>query len=204
MSTESQAESQTLALDLDNLDKLFLAPPANPFSTNTVDILGESGIDYLRKRYIRRWPKRREAHTLLIRLAPGAEWNEQEAVKVQQETRAAIGRYCSTHVQANREDRRLAMAVARRELLIAFVVTLVALFMLAWYSASEPSGFWWFVFTLATIFSVYAAALAIWDALESWFFDWTPYAVENRAYRWISSLEVRIAPHIEQGTTTNE
>lgn len=197
-------ESQSLTLDLDNLDELFLAPPANPFSTDAVDILGQSGIDYLRKRYIRRWPKRREAHTLLIRLAPGAEWNEQDAAQLQQETRAAIGRYCSTHVQANREDRRLAMAVARRELLISFVVTLVALFMLSLYSASEPSGFWGFVLTLATLFAVYAAALAIWDALESWFFDWTPYAVENRAYRWISSLEVRIAPRIKQGTTPNE
>jgi hypothetical protein len=190
-------ESQSLTLDLDNLEELFLAPPANPFSTDAVDILGESGIDYLRKRYIRRWPKRREAHTLLIRLAPGAEWNEQDAAQLQQQTLAAIGRYCSTHVQANREDRRLAMAVARRELLISFVVTLVALFMLALYSAIEPSGFWGFVLTLATLFAVYAAALATWDALESWFFDWTPYAVENRAYRWISSLEVRIAPRIE-------
>ena len=68
MSTEPQA----LTLDLDTLDELFLAPPANPFSTDVVDILGESGIDYLRKRYIKRWPKRREAHTLLIRLAPAA------------------------------------------------------------------------------------------------------------------------------------
>lgn len=199
MSTEPQA----LTLDLDTLDELFLAPPANPFSTDVVDILGESGIDYLRKRYIKRWPKRREAHTLLIRLAPAA-WDEQRAAQQQQETRTAIGRYCSTRMQANREDRRLAMAVARRELLISLVVTIIALFMLAWYSASQPSGFWGFVMALATLFAVYAAALAIWDALESWFFDWTPYAVENRAYRWISSLEVHIAPHIEQGATTNE
>lgn len=199
MSTEPQA----LTLDLDTLDELFLAPPSNPFSTDAVHILGESGIDYLRKRYIKRWPKRREPNTLLIRLAPTA-WDEQHAAQQQQETRAAIGRYCSTHVQANREDRRLAMAVARRELLISCVVTIIALLMLAWYAASQPTGFWGFVMALATIFSVYAAALAIWDALESWFFDWTPYAVENRAYRWISSLEVHIAPRIEQGATTNE
>ena len=199
MSTEPQA----LTLDLDNLDELFLAPPANPFSTDAVDIMGESGIDYLRKRYIKRWPKRREAHTLLIRLAPAA-WDEQKAVQLQQETHAAIGRYCSSRVQANREDRGLAMAKARRELLISVVVTVVALLMLAWYSASSASGFWGFVLALATLFAVYAAALAIWDALESWFFDWTPYAVENRAYLWISSLEVRIAPHIEQETTSNE
>ncbi len=193
MSTEPQA----LTLDLGTLGELFLAPQANPFSTDTVHVLGESGIDYLRKRYIRRWPKRREARTLLIRLASSHQWNEQQAAQLQQETRAAIARYCSTHVQANREDRRLAMAVARRELLISLVVTIIALFMLAWYSASQPSGFLGFVMALATLFAVYAAALATWDALESWFFDWTPYAVENRAYRWISSLEVRIAPRIE-------
>ncbi len=200
MSTEPQA----LTLDLDTLDELFLAPPANPFSTDAVDILGESGIDFLRKRYVRRWPKRREAQTLLIRLAPGPGWDEQHAARLQEETRTAIDRYCSSHVQANREDRRLAMAKARRELLISLVVTIVALVMVAWYSASQPSGFWGFLLALATLFAVYAAALATWDALESWFFDWTPYAVENRAYRWISSLEVHIAPRIEQGTTSNE
>ncbi len=91
---------------------------------------------------------------------------------------------------------------------IALVVTVIAIVLVAWYAASEPSGFAGYVLAIVTLFAVYAAALAIWDALESWFFDWTPFAVENMAYRWISSLEVHVAlqtnPEAGQGTAANE
>jgi hypothetical protein len=194
-----------ITLDLNHIEELFQAPAANPFSTHEIEILGQNGIDFLRRRYVRRWPKRRDTLNLLIRLpAESMEPGSMQHDRLIQDTRAAIRRYCAIRVQANRAARRLAMARARRELLIALAVTVVAILMLALYAVSEPGGFWGYVLALATLFAVYAAALAVWDALESWFFDWTPFAVENRAYRWISSLEVHIAPQTEQGASTNE
>src|SRR4051812_1053133 len=163
----------TITLDLNHIEELFQAPPANPFSTHEIELLGQNGIDFLRRRYVRRWPKRRDTLDLLIRLPaesmqPGSMRNGQ----LIQDTRAAIRRYCDVRVHANREARRLAMAQAQRELLIALAVTFVAILMLALYAASEPAGFWGYVLALATLFAAYAAALAVWDALESWFFDW--------------------------------
>ena len=199
-----------ITLDLTRVEELFQAPAANPFSAREIEILGESGMDFLRKRYTRRWPKRRDALAVLIRLPSELQSGDLQAGdraridRLTQDTRAAIRRYCDLRVQTNRQARRLAMDIARRELLIAMVVTIIAIVMVAWYAASEPSGFAGYVLAIVTLFAVYAAALAIWDALESWFFDWTPFAVENMAYRWISSLEVYIAPQNEQGAATHE
>jgi hypothetical protein len=206
--------SPPITLDLTRVEELFQAPAANPFSTREIELLGESGMDFLRKRYTRRWPRRRDALAVLIRLPSELHSGALQAGdrskidQLTQDTRAAIRRYCDLRVQTNRQARRLAMDTARRELLIALVVTVIAIVMVAWYAASEPSGFAGYVLAIVTLFAVYAAALAIWDALESWFFDWTPFAVENMAYRWISSLEVHVALQTkleaEQGTAANE
>lgn len=184
-----------IVLELNRIEELFQAPAANPFSTHEIEILGESGIDFLRRRYTRRWPRRREGLALLIRLpSERLEWDKPQTEQLTDDTRAAIRRYCSECIQANRQARRLAMDTARRELLIALVVTVIAVAMLLLFVAGEPSGFAAYALGILTIFAVYAAALAVWDALESWFFDWTPFAVENLAYRWVSGLEVQIAP----------
>jgi phosphatidylglycerophosphate synthase len=138
---------------------------------------------------------------VVLRLPAAASAGSQDAVAEQAAiTRAAILRYCTERMAANQDARRLAMAAARRELLIAAVVTAVAILMLTWFAFRQPEGLWSYVLALATIFAVFAASLTIWDALESWFFDWTPFAVDNAAYRWISHLQVRIAPATAEDT----
>jgi hypothetical protein len=204
-----------LTLDLARIEELFQAPPANPMSVRAVEILGQSGVDYLHTHYTRSWPRRNEAQ-LLIRLpaeraaeaADAADAADAPATaefeQMTQETRAALRRYCHLRMEANRAARRLAVAEAERELLIALAVTIVAIVMLSLYITLEPGGVWAYAGGVATLMAVYAASLAIWDALESWFFDWTPFAVDNVVYRWISNLEVHVAPQSAQGTAIHE
>jgi hypothetical protein len=193
-----------ITLDLNRIDDLFRAPAANPLSTRTIEVLGQSGISFLRKHYIRSWPRRSDPK-LLIRLPVASTANDTAQVEqILQETRAAIRRYCDVYVAANHDARRLAMAHAGRELQIALVVTIVAIAILAWYVSAELSSPWSYVGGVATLMAVYAASLAIWDALESWFFDWVPFTIDNLAYRWISNLEVHVAPQTEQGTAIHE
>ena len=68
MSTGPSNGPPPITLDLTRVEELFQAPAANPFSAHEIEILGESGMDFLRKRYTRRWPKRRDALAVLIRL----------------------------------------------------------------------------------------------------------------------------------------
>jgi hypothetical protein len=79
-------------------------------------------------------------------------------------------------------------------------VTAVAVALVAAYAAVEPSGIWAFLAGVVTLLSVFAASLAIWDALESLFFDWVPFARESAAYRWIGSLDLHITPQAPETT----
>ena len=90
------------------------------------------------------------------------------------------------------------MAEARRKVPIALAVTVIAIILLAWCMTTELSGFRGYTLIVATLLAVFAASLAIWDALESLLFDWTPFAVDNLAWQWISRLEVRIVLQPEQ------
>ena len=49
----------SIVLPLNQIDELFSAPDANPFSTHEVDLLGESGIECIKKRIDRLWPRGR-------------------------------------------------------------------------------------------------------------------------------------------------
>jgi len=40
------------------------------------------------------------------------------------------------------------------------------------------------------VLSLFAASIAIWDALQSMIFDWVPFVSDHWVYRMISSLEV--------------
>ena len=190
-----------ITLDLNRIDELFQAPDADPFSSHEVAILGQCGMELLRKLFVRNWPRRRAASQLQIRLLaesqpaePAADQptGQEPTTSLAQTTRAAIRRYCDLRQQANRAAQRLEMAEARRQLLIALVVTIIALALLALCMAIDLSELRGNVLALVTLLAVYAASLSIWDALESLFFDWTPFMVDNLAWQWISSLEVQI------------
>jgi hypothetical protein len=218
-----------ITLDLAQLQDLFSAPDANPFSGREVEILGQSGIDFLRKHYVRRWPQRAlpqdllirlgadtpadtpadtladtPADTLAIRTAQSGSTPPETAAALAVDTQAALLRYCAARVEANRAAQQLARAAARRELWIAVVVTLLAIVLLALNAYLELEGIGEYVLAIVTLLAVYAAALAIWDALESWFFDWTPFTVDNMAYRWIRSLQVQITYQTGQEAATHE
>lgn len=190
-----------ITLELNRIEELFQAPDADPFSSHEVAILGQSGLELLRKLFVRNWPKRRAASQLLIRLLdepqaaePAADQTtgQETTTPLAQTTHTAIRRYCDLRQQANRAAQRLEMAEARRQLLIALVVTIIALALLALCMSIDLSGLVGYVLALVTLLAVYAASLSIWDALESLFFDWTPFMVDNLAWQWISSLEVQI------------
>jgi hypothetical protein len=194
----SQRPADLEILCLARLEDLFQAPPANPFSAHAVEILGESGVDYLRHRYLARRRRRGAPMQLQIRIPLALE--ESGAVHLEQQgaaVRAALRRFSAQQVDRNRQMRRLAFVNARRELLIAAAVTGAALALLIFFAVLSPTGTTAILLGALTILAVFAASLAIWDALESLFFDWTPYTLENQAYEWLGSLTVQIAPQDE-------
>ncbi len=182
-----------IVLDLNQLDELFSAPAVDPFSTRELDVLGSSGIDFLRKRCVAPFPRRPAARELHIHLAAAnAAPAGQDAGTLAQSTRAAIQRYCRDQISRNQAEMRLAILRAGQELRITLVVTVVAIALLALLYYKGLNVTYSGLQALLTILAVFAVALTSWDALESLFFDWVPFGIDVRAYQWISALNVRI------------
>lgn len=177
-------------LQLNTVDDLFNAPEVNPFSPLPVEILGQSGLDYLHARTKERWPRQPQIRRLTVQLPPSTVTSAQGGSQLAQQIQAAVQRTCQAQISANRQARRLAMGLGRRKLLIALPVTLVALALLAmlYYDVGGilPPG----LRGILIVVALFAASIAIWDALEALIFDWAPFMRDNRAYRCISELEV--------------
>lgn len=197
---DNAASAGPLTLTIGRFDDLFRAPASNPFAAYEVEVLGESGIEYLQKRFKRRWPRRYAIRELVVQL-PATEYDAacggRGRAEWSRQAQAAVQRYCAAHIETNAEARRLAMATARQQLWIALLVTGVAVGMLALVLSGRLTQVAEYMQGILTILAVFAASLAIWDALESLFFDWVPFAAENRTYRWIGELDLRIVPLLQ-------
>jgi hypothetical protein len=196
-SSGAAGAGNAIILDLSRLEALFDAPPADPFAFGDSGVLGESGVNFLCKRAQRRWPRRDTIRDLIIRL-PAEEYRRACTAMAPElldlQTGSALKRFCDIQMVENRRRRGLAVATAKQQLGIALVVAAVAVGLLALFMAGKVNERYPDLQGLFTILAVFATSLAIWDALESLFFDWVPYTVDNRAYRWIGELGVQVVP----------
>lgn len=189
-----------LVLALSRMDDLFVAPGMNPFSDVPIEILGETGVEYLHKRIRLRWPRSSKLAQLTLQL-PAAELpGAPDAVgRLAAETQAALRRYCDERVESNRDLRRFELRLTWRKLAIAGVATLVAVVVLMALVNGMLDMLNPFLRGMLIALSLFAASLTIWDALERLFFGWVPYTIGNGAYRLLGGLEVDLAPRRENG-----
>ena len=204
MPPKTASPTQELVLDVEQLDDLFNAPRVNPMSAYVLETLGETGIAHLSKLARKRWPRRPGFERLRLRVpataiaveAPGAEHQTAE-------TRLAIQRYCGQQINNNRLERRMAMGMARRQLLLAAVVCVVAAILLSLFVAGYLDGIEAHLRGILVVLVLFAASVSIWDALTGVFFDWVPYVIDNQTYERLSALEVEIEPSADLSTVSD-
>jgi hypothetical protein len=178
-----------LVLQLQRVDELFNAPDADPFSDRTVEILGEAGLDVLWKQMVRRWPQRPDLQRVIVQLPP-----DQLTPSSAKSVRAALQRYCAAKIEENRQQRRLVTRKALRLLGYAALILVFALALMFAFYAGPLRFLPGWLRGLLSILAVYAAALAIWNPLDSLIFDWAPFVRDNATYRLISAIEVVVEP----------
>lgn len=188
------AVGHRLNLKLNTFGDLFSAPAVNPFSTNPLDILGRSGINYLQREVKQQWPGAIRSTELVLELPAAALPNELDALaQVTAQTESAIQRYCAGKITANQQAQRLVRSASWRQLFMALILTGLAILVAiavanGWLPAILPP----FAQGLLAVLALLTASLALWDVLEVLFFHWVPFAVDNRAYRAIGKLRVSI------------
>lgn len=187
------AAGQTVTLALNRLSELFCAPEINPFSTKPVDLRGESGLAYLHRRVRLRWLRSFSATQLTIQL-PAAELpaDGPALAALAQATQAALARYCQAQVRHNEQTRRSELALLRRQLWVVLPVALVSFALLLVTLTGVLLPAYPLLQGVLIVVTLFAASLALFDVLTGIFFGWTPYAMDNRAYRLLGNLGINI------------
>ncbi len=181
---------QDVVLKLNTIDELFNAPDVNPFSENTIDVLGEAALLHASRqrlaRRIRHWHEAR----LVIQLPP-----DQITPDLQAQTSAAVRRYCTAKI----EDNRIAIHLSRVRSaigLIAVTIISVVVMGVAWllfntiFAAQADTTVAALVFASISVF----VWVILWDPMEKLIFDWVSPALENRVLRGIMGMELVVEP----------
>lgn len=184
-----------LHLTLSQVDNMFKAPAVDPFSASESEVLGVAGIDYLHQRLKRPLPQAVDITQLVLVLpaqtlpnAPG------ERVQLASDTEIALQRLCAARIAANQRARRVAMRASGRQLLAALLWTVFAILLAVAVINGQLAIVPPFVQGVAVVLGLLAASLAIWDVADALIFQWTPFAIDNRAYRVMVNLAVKIEP----------
>ena len=181
--------SISVVLPLNQIDELFTAPDANPFSTHEVDVLGESGLDCIKKRLSQRWPRRPSELQVTVQLPA-----EQITPRLEEETGTAIQRYCSDRIASNRLQRGLVMQRAQRQFLGAVIGTLVALLVIAVLSMNPFGLLPEALRGVLIVLAAFAIAVLIFDSLWSLVYDWLPFVQDNTVHTILMGMDLAIEP----------
>ena len=177
----------SLVLPLNQIDELFSAPDANPFSTHEVDVLGESGMECIKKRITSLWPRRPDALHVTLQLP-----TEQITPSLKDKTSTAIQRYCTDRIASNRLQRDLVMQRARRQFTGAAIGSLIALLVIAVLSMNPFGLLSDTVRGVLTILAAFAIAVLIFDALWALIFDWVPFVQDNTVHTVLMGMDLSI------------
>jgi hypothetical protein len=190
--TPAQAD-RTLTLALNRISELFDAPAINPYSSNPVDLRGESGVVYLHKRVRQHWLRPYPIARLTIELPlPVLPAGSPAAMELTQTTQVALHRYCYEQVAQNEWTQRCESSVLWRQLQIVLPVSLLAIGLLLAIISGLLTPDRPYLQGLLFIVTLFIASIALWDVVQGLFFGWIPYAIDNHAYRVLGNLEVRI------------
>ncbi len=185
----------SISLPLHHIDELFNAPDTNPFSTHEVDILGESGMDCIKKRVTHLWPRRPNCVHVTLQLPP-----EQITPGLTEKTKSAVQRYCSDRIASNRLQRGLVNQRSRRQFTGAMIGTLLALVLITILSANPGGLLPEVVRSVLIVLAAFAISVLIFDAVWSLVFDWLPFVQDNTVLTVLRKMDLMIEPLVAEKT----
>lgn len=185
MASQSSAD---IAIDVASVDQFFNAPPVNPMSERTVELLGSSGLSYLVRQLQAR---RREWHGLrvVLRLPP-------DQIEPGSESRIvdAMHRYCHAKIADNALEIHLIRVRAGLGLgiigaFVAAVIVITYLLFTGIFSGAPQAA----QFAVAAAISLFAW-VTLWDVLEALIFNPIPLLRENSTLRELLNLPIVVEP----------
>jgi hypothetical protein len=181
------SSGEQIVVEVETVDQLFNAPPADPFAGGESAVLGQAGIERvltrLQARPLRSW----EGARLVVRL-PG----DQITPDLEAALGAALYRYCTARIEDNRLRVRLTRKQRTRGLMVVTAIALTVIAATPVLFATLLAGASETVQAVATSAISLFCWIIVWDPLRALLFDWTPQARENGALGHLKDMRVTV------------
>lgn len=170
-------EQQTITLHLDNIHDLFTMPQGDPFSEKVRFI---PGIDFIKNEINPRMLHKKQPVHLIIYLPP-----DQIEAGIEENTRAALQRYCDFKVQQLKNVLSATTRDALQALLAGIIFLILGLIMLN-YVTILPE----FLRTLISDGFDIAFWVILWRPVDFFLFDRAAYWREYQRYKRITEMDI--------------
>lgn len=184
MATQSDISA---VFPLNHIEELFNAPSSDPFSSNEVDILGQSAMDCIANRVTRLWPRRPNAVHMTLQLPA-----DQITPDLTEDTRTAVQRYCANRIVANQLQRGIVIQDSRQQFLGAMIGFLTVLVVIALLVINPFGLFPEFLRTILIVLAFFAGAVLTFDSLWSMVFDWIPFVQDTTVYQVLQEMDLTV------------
>ena len=175
-------DTNTIKIDLNNIEELFGQPGADPFDPDSRYIAGieevVAQLDLLSPR------QRREQH-ILITLP-----QQLSDASLEDKTRAALHRYCDARVEQSRRELESVKKKGPRALTYSLIIIAIGLTLAGLLINSNilSDTFRVLLSNGLTIF----AWVALWEPAGNYLYEWMPLARNKRMYQLLKGLELSL------------
>ena len=174
--------TNTIIIDLTSIEQLFGQPSADPFDPDSRYI---AGIDEVVDQFQLLPHRQRREQQILITLPP-------QVIKpeLEEETRAALRRYCEAKVDQSQRELNKVKRKAPRALLYSLVIVFIGLSLGALILSTA-----FFSDAIKTLLSnglTIFAWVALWEPAGIYLYEWIPLTRDKRLYQLLKELELSI------------
>ena len=177
-----ESNPNIIRIDLTSIQQLFGQPGADPFDPDSRYI---AGIDEVVDRLQLLPHRQRRKQNILITLPP-------QVIKpgLEEETRAALRRYCEAKIDQNQGELNKVKRKAPRALLYSLVIVGIGLSLGALILSAD-----YFSDAIRTLLSnglTIFAWVALWEPAGIYLYEWIPLTSDKRLYQLLKELELSI------------
>jgi hypothetical protein len=175
-------DTNTIKVDLNNIEELFGQPAADPFDPASRYI---SGIDEIVGQLKLLSTRQRRTQHIIISLP-----QRRNDAALEEKTRVALNRYCDARVQQSQRDLDSVRRKAPRALIYSLVIITVGLTLagLLMNSVILSDTFRLLLSNGLTIF----AWVALWEPAGIYLYEWIPLAGNRHLYQLLKEMELSV------------
>jgi hypothetical protein len=175
-------DTNTIKIDLNNIEELFGQPSADPFDPKSRYI---PGIEEIVNRLKLLSTRQRREQQILITLP-----QQLNDANLEEKTQAALCRYCDARVEKSRQDLEHVKRKGPRALMYSVIIIIVG-FTLAGLLMNSGILSDTFRVILSNGLTIFAW-VALWEPAGIYLYQWIPLARDRRLYRLLKELDLSV------------